>query len=57
VTPFIKPEVMYKKTIIPALYIAIGAVLVSGLVAIPMLEEVEARSGKRNGRGGGCINT
>jgi hypothetical protein len=44
---------MYKKTKILALFIAIGA----GLVAIPMMEEAEARRGKRNGRGRGCINT
>jgi hypothetical protein len=44
---------MYEKTKILALFIGIGAVL----VAIPMMEEAEARRGKRNGRGGDCINT
>jgi hypothetical protein len=48
---------MYEKTKILALFIAIGAVLVLGLVAIPMMEEAEARRGKLNDRGGGCINT
>jgi hypothetical protein len=35
---------MYEKMKILTLFIAIGAVLVSGLVAIPMMEEADARS-------------
>jgi hypothetical protein len=35
---------MYEKTKILALSIVLGAVLVTGLIAIPVIEEVDARS-------------
>ena len=35
---------MYYKTKILALFIVLGAVLVTGLVAIPVMEEADARS-------------
>ena len=35
---------MYKKTEILTLFIVLGAVLVTGLVAIPVMEETDARS-------------
>jgi hypothetical protein len=42
--PFIKPKVMDRQTILLAPLIALGAVLVTGLVVVPIIKEADARS-------------